>query len=451
MVAAGFEVVIQAGAGAGAGFVDGVYRQAGARVEDSMDADSVDVLLHASPIHPALPSRMRAGSCTVGVLRPREHPGTVRALADAGVTGVALDEATLGDMPGRCTARVGQDMVAGFHAAVAALQHHVRVPSAVVADGVVLPAPHVVVVGADTRGLQAVDVFRRLGARLTVCDVAGGAAAEVAALRARFVRLGAEELASFVAAADMVVVSESADGDTGLPGVTDTMVARMRPGSVVVETTDGDASGGVRSVPLSAGGSVTVVAVPSARSAFPGTGSELLARAAADYVVRHGRDGDLVVDLDDPATRRMVVTHDGAVLLKRLSVAQEAVLVSGALPVDGDPARDGETSGDVAPDNVASEDDAPGDAALEDVALSDAAEVGHNAAPSADDGTLDEDAHQPDASLLRDDTPDRVIDVTNTTYTGAEQAGTGGYVSDVGQVRFTPGQGRRGEQTGADD
>src|SRR5438105_373446 len=86
--AAGFELVVEAGAGEEASFPDGDYADAGAAVGDSWEADVVVKVRKPSA---AEVERLRSGQVLIGFLEPLSDPAGVEALAERGVTAFALE------------------------------------------------------------------------------------------------------------------------------------------------------------------------------------------------------------------------------------------------------------------------------------------------------------------------------------------------------------------------
>src|SRR5207244_9142283 len=129
-------------------------------------------------------------------------------------------------------------------------------PLLITAAGTVAPA-RVLVLGAGVAGLQAIATARRLGAIVEAFDVRPAVKEEVKSLGATFIELPLqaqegqggyareqspeflrrqqELLGDRVAAADVVITTAAVPGRRAPILVTKEMVARMRPGSVIVD------------------------------------------------------------------------------------------------------------------------------------------------------------------------------------------------------------------------
>src|SRR6476646_2688120 len=89
LVALGYEVVVQRGAGEGATFGDAAYEDAGAVVND--DVWGCDVVAKVNPPTSAEVQALTPGSTLVAILSHGSSPELVEQLRTQGVTALALD------------------------------------------------------------------------------------------------------------------------------------------------------------------------------------------------------------------------------------------------------------------------------------------------------------------------------------------------------------------------
>ena len=149
-----------------------------------------------------------------------------------------------------------QATVAGYKAALVAANLTRRFfPMLTTAAGTIRPA-QVLVLGAGVAGLQAIATARRLGAVVEAYDVRRAAGEQVRSLGAKFLELPLdaeaeggyarelteeekarerEMLAEAVARADAVITTAQVPGRPAPLLVTEAMVARMKPGAVIVD------------------------------------------------------------------------------------------------------------------------------------------------------------------------------------------------------------------------
>ena len=92
LVNKGFGVAVEAGAGSDASFRDSAFVSAGARIVDAATALGADVVLKVRPPSVAEVAALRPGGLLVSLLQPAINAALVKALAERGVTAVAMDQ-----------------------------------------------------------------------------------------------------------------------------------------------------------------------------------------------------------------------------------------------------------------------------------------------------------------------------------------------------------------------
>jgi NAD(P) transhydrogenase subunit alpha len=344
---AGIEVAIQSGAGAGAGFDDEAYANAGATVvsDVALLLGRADLVVKVQPPQ-ALEhggseiELLREGTVLVGLLRPLEMPRIAQQLAERRVTAFALE------LIPRITRAQSMDVlssmatIAGYHAVLLGAQALPKIfPMLVTAAGSISPA-RVLVVGAGVAGLQAIATARRLGAVVEAYDTRPAVKEQVQSLGARFVELaldtaGSEDSGGYakaqneefyarqrallgerVRAADVVITTAQVPGQRAPLLIDEDTVRGMRPGSVIVDLA---AEQGGNCALTKAGSDVVVHGVQlrgpvNLPSAHANHASQLFARNVATFVAHLVKEGKLVLDLEDELTRAPLLTHDGRVV-----------------------------------------------------------------------------------------------------------------------------------------
>jgi NAD(P) transhydrogenase subunit alpha len=352
----GCDVLVEAGAGAAAGYPDAGYIERGARIEASraevfrQASVVLQVLCHGANDRTGaadLPL-LRAGQTLIGFLRPLDSPRTVRDIAATGVNAFAVEL-----MP-RITRAQSMDVlsamstVAGYKAVVLAASLLPRMfPMLMTAAGTITPA-RVLVVGAGVAGLQAVATARRLGAVVWAYDVRPAAKEQVESLGGRFVELPLETgdaedargyakakdeefyrrqrelMARVVAESDIVVTTAVVPGRRAPVLVTTDMVAAMAPGSVVIDLA---AERGGNCEPTRAGETVTVapgvtvVGAVNLAGTVPYHASQMYARAASAFLLHLLGDAGVRTDADDEIVRETLVARGGEVIHPRVREA----------------------------------------------------------------------------------------------------------------------------------
>jgi NAD(P) transhydrogenase subunit alpha len=184
----GAEVVVEAGAGAGAGVPDTEYEAAGAKIARGAEVvRDADVVLKVRRPTAGEAEHYKKGALVIGIMDPFGNEPALAALAKAGVTAFAME------LLPRITRAQGMDVLssqanlAGYRAVIdAAYEYGRALPMMMTAAGTV-PGARVFVMGAGVAGLQAIATARRLGAIVTATDVRPAAKEQVESLGAKFI------------------------------------------------------------------------------------------------------------------------------------------------------------------------------------------------------------------------------------------------------------------------
>jgi len=349
---AGFEVVVEAGAGAEAGYPDADYAAKGARIlperaEVFGAADVVvQVLCHGSNDQTGaadLPL-LRRDQTLIGFLRPLGTLQTIQDIAGRGVTSFAVELMPRTTRAQSMDALSSMATICGYKAVVIAADTLPRIfPMLTTAAGTITPG-RVLVIGAGVAGLQAIATARRLGAVASAYDLRPVAREQVQSLGGRFVELPLEArdaedasgyaraqdesfyrrqrelLARVVAESDVVVTAAVVPGKKSPVLVTRDMVAGMAPGSVIVDLA-AERGGNCE---LTRPGEkivehgVTLIGWFNLASSVPYHASQMYARNVSAFLLHLARDGQLRVDRDDDIVRDTLLTHRGELVNPRV-------------------------------------------------------------------------------------------------------------------------------------
>jgi NAD(P) transhydrogenase subunit alpha len=323
LVAAGFEVVVEPGAGAPASFPDTDYAEAGATLGDPWAADAVVKVRKPSGEEIA---KLRSGQVLVGFLEPLSDPAGLEALAGRGVTAFAMESVPRITRAQPMDALSSQATVGGYRAALLAAETLPRFfPMLMTAAGTVPPAK-VLVIGAGVAGLQAIATVRRLGAVTTGFDVRPVVREQIESLGANWLDLGvtgaeaeggyARELTPEEMQAQQAALEERISGfdavitTAAVPGrpapkiIPASAVEAMRPGSVIVDLA-ADSGGNCE---LTEPGSiversgVTLVGLTNIPSTMPYHASMLYSRNVQALLLHLAPEGNLALDWADEIT-----------------------------------------------------------------------------------------------------------------------------------------------------
>ncbi len=265
LIALGFEVTVEKGAGAGSSIPDAHFKDSGAKIAKTAaaalgDADVVFKVQRPTGGDGGEIGMMKSGAVVVAIMAPFTDRETVEACAAGGLLAFAMEL-----MP-RISRAQGMDVLssqsnlAGYRAVIDGAYEFGRAfPMMMTAAGTVAPA-RVVVMGAGVAGLQAIATARRLGAVVSAFDVRPAAKEQVESLGAKFIEVESAETAGAETAAgyakemseayqekqrqvihetlkkqDIVITTALIPGKPAPLLVTKETVAEMRPGSVIVD------------------------------------------------------------------------------------------------------------------------------------------------------------------------------------------------------------------------
>jgi len=254
LTALGAQIQVQAGAGTAAGFVDAAYHEAGAQISDLVA--QADVLLCVQPPRAAIIEQLKAGTVLVGSLYPQADAQRKTALIACGIMSFPLERLPRTTRAQSMDILSSQAGMAGYKATLIAAQLAPRFfPMLTTAAGTIRPSK-VLIVGAGVAGLQAIATAKRLGAQVEGFDVRPETREQIESLGGKFLDLGvsaageggyarpltdeerAEQqrrLADHLKSVDVVICTAAVPGRPAPKIITHTMVAGMRPGSVIVD------------------------------------------------------------------------------------------------------------------------------------------------------------------------------------------------------------------------
>ena len=236
----GHEVLVERGAGAGSGFTDEQYAQAGARLVDVEEAWSApELVVKVKEPNPQEVARLRAGQTLYAYLHLAPNEPLTKGLLEAGVIGIAYETiqfpdgtfpvlAPMSEVAGRLAIQVG----------VTYLQKD-RGGKGLLIGGVPgVPRGRVCVIGAGIVGINAVRLAHALGAEVDVLDVDLRRLTYVYDLfRGELNTLFSNKLnvERSVRESDVVIGAVYVHGRRAPTLVTEKMVASMEAGSVIVD------------------------------------------------------------------------------------------------------------------------------------------------------------------------------------------------------------------------
>ncbi|MCK9984517.1 MAG: H+-translocating NAD(P) transhydrogenase subunit alpha [Azoarcus sp.] len=330
----GAKVVIQSGAGMPAHLRDDMFADiqvASSGVEVCAAADAV---LCVQPPSAELIAAMKPGAVLLGMLQPWFSVERVQQLMEKQITSFALELLPRISRSQSMDALSSQAAVAGYECALIAADHSPKFfPMLTYAAGTIRPAK-VLVIGAGVAGLQAIATARRIGAMVEAYDVRPETREQIESLGAKFVDTGvsaagtggyareltdeekakqAERLAKAVAQCDALITTAAIPGRKAPKIITADMVARMKPGAVVVDMaaeSGGNVEGTVAGEKTWIN-DVLLIGPTHIASRMPVHASEMYAKNLFNFISPFIKDGELVLDWEDEVMAGCCLTHAG--------------------------------------------------------------------------------------------------------------------------------------------
>ncbi len=323
LVAAGHTVLVEAGAGAGAGWTDEAYEQAGARLV----ADSETLFAEAEMIYkvkepmPAEYDLLRRDQVLFTYIHSAGNRPLCDKLLSSGVTGIAFEDILLDD--GRLPLLEPMSIFAGYMGMLKGFE----LLTPMLGGPGLLPGgmpgvrpTRVMILGAGFVGCGALQVAHGLGADVTVLDIDVDALARVSQRFPGIKTLlsNAENIREALAGADVLLNAVSWPRTRKGHLVTREMLGLMPAGAVVVDVA-ADIRGGLETCerqtshdePTYVTGGHTHYVVANIPSLAARSASEALAAVTMPYALQIAAKGARQALLDDMPLRRGLTCLDG--------------------------------------------------------------------------------------------------------------------------------------------
>lgn len=319
-------MIIQAGAGEGSAISDRDFKAAGAEIVNTADQvwSEAELLLKVKePIEPEY-SRMRKGQTLFTYLHLAASKPCTDALLASGTTSIAYE--TVQTAEGALPLLAPMSEVAGRLSAQVGAYHLMRSYGGrgVLMGGVPGVAPaEVVVIGAGTAGYNAARVAAGMGAHVTVFDL------NINTLRRVDGEFGGRietryssslELEEAVKKADLVIGAVLVPGAKAPKLVTNSTVAHMKPGAVLVDIAIDqggcfeDSRPTTHDEPTFKVHDTIFYCVANMPGAVPRTSTFALTNSTMPYVLKLADKGWQAACASDSALAKGLSTHDGKLL-----------------------------------------------------------------------------------------------------------------------------------------
>jgi H+-translocating NAD(P) transhydrogenase subunit alpha len=336
LVSLGYEVVVEAGAGARSSFPDESYVEAGATIGDAWSAE---IIFKVNPPNEDEIGLLREGSTLIGLLSPSLKPELIDTLTNRKITALAMDAVPRISRAQSLDVLSSMANIAGYRAVIEAAHAFGRFFTGQVTAAGKVPPAKVLVAGAGVAGLAAIGAANSLGAIVRATDPRPEVADQVKSLGGEYLRVDvddqqvsadgyakatseaydrrAEEIyAEQAADVDIVITTALIPGRPAPRLLTAEHVASMRPGSVIVDMAavqGGNVAGSRAGEVVTTANGVTIIGYTDLAGRLPAQASQLYGTNLVNLMklLTPAKDGQLVLDFEDVVQRSMTVVRNG--------------------------------------------------------------------------------------------------------------------------------------------
>lgn len=341
IVALGYKVVVQKGAGAKASFPDSEYVAAGAKIVTSAAAWKADIVLKVDAPNDAEIKRLKKGAILVGLLSPAFKPKLLQALAKKGVTALAMDAVPRISRAQSMDVLSSMANIAGYRAVVEAAHEFGRFFTGQVTAAGKVPPAKVLVAGAGVAGLAAIGAASSLGAIVRATDPRPEVADQVKSIGGQYLAVEIEEkmqssdgyaketsnaynkraaeiYTEQAKEVDIIITTALIPGKPAPRLITAKDVALMKPGSVIVDMAaaqGGNVEGSLAGKKIVTKNGVTILGYTDLPSRLPSQSSQLYGTNLVNLLklITPNKDGKATIDFEDVVQRAVTVVKEGQI------------------------------------------------------------------------------------------------------------------------------------------
>ena len=346
----GHSVIVQKDAGVRASQPDSAYEAVGASIGSAADALGAEIVLKVRAPEAAELKHIKSGAVLLGMLDPFDNDN-IAAMAAQGITAFSLEAAPRTTRAQSMDVLSSQANIAGYKAVMIAANEYQRfMPMLMTAAGTV-KAARVLILGAGVAGLQAIATAKRLGAVIEASDVRPAAKEQIESLGAKFVDVPYEtdeerEIAKGVGGyarpmpeswmkrqaqlvaeraqqADIVIATALIPGRKPPVLLHSDTVAKMKPGSIVIDLAAGRGDNGSGNCPLTEADKIVekhgvkLVGYTNLASMVAADASALYARNLLDFMkLIVDSEAKLAIPGDDDIVTACLMCRDGQAIRK---------------------------------------------------------------------------------------------------------------------------------------
>ena len=348
LIKLGFDVCIESNAGLAANFDDASYEAAGASINaDTKAVYQSDLVLKVNPLleHPGQKCHeldlLKQGGHLISFMAPAQNEDQLKQLAERNITAMSMESVPRISRSQSMDALSSMANIGGYRAVIEAAHHFGRFFTGQITAAGKVPPAKVLIIGAGVAGLAALGAAGSLGAILRAFDTRPEVKEQINSMGAEFLEVEIEEesgsgdgyakvmskafieaeMALFAEQAkevDIIITTAMIPGKPAPKLITAEMVASMTSGSVIVDLAAGGGGNCDLTEPgkvITTANGVTVIGYTDMPARLPSQASQLYGTNLVNLLklLCPEKDGELVIDFEDPIMRGVTVSKDGAV------------------------------------------------------------------------------------------------------------------------------------------
>ncbi|KQV74634.1 NAD(P) transhydrogenase subunit alpha [Aeromicrobium sp. Root344] len=337
LVDLGYVVAVEPGAGEKASFTDEAYAEAGAVIAPAADVWRSGVVFKVNAPSTDEIDRLADGATLISIISPALNPDLVEALAQRPITVLAMDAVPRISRAQSMDVLSSMANIAGYRAVIEAAHVFGRFFTGQITAAGKVPPAKVLVAGVGVAGLAAIGTANSMGAIVRATDPRAEVADQVASLGGEYLavdveteqstdgyakatsedydRRAAEIYSEQAADVDIIITTALIPGRAAPVLITAADVASMKAGSVIVDmaaSNGGNVEGSVAGEAIVTDNGVTIIGYTDLAGRLPTQASQLYGTNLVNLMklLTPGKDGQLVLDLDDVVQRTITVVRD---------------------------------------------------------------------------------------------------------------------------------------------
>lgn len=356
LIALGFEVIVEEHAGQLANFDDAAFIAAGAKIVTTQVVWQAPLILKINPPVATEIAQMQSGAILISFIWPAQQSELLQQLAAKHITALAMDAIPRISRAQSMDALSSMANIAGYRAVIEAAHEFGRFFTGQITAAGKIPPAKVLVIGAGVAGLAAIGTASALGAVVRAFDTRPEVKEQIQSMGATFLELALEEAsgsgdgyakemsAAFIEAemalfateakaADIIITTALIPGKPAPRLITETMVASMKPGSIIVDlaaATGGNCALTVANQIVHTANQVKIIGYTDLPSRLPTQSSQLYGTNQVNLLklLCPNKNGQLVLDFEDTIARQATVVKEGQITWPpppiKISVAKTA-------------------------------------------------------------------------------------------------------------------------------